>query len=144
MFLFLCLALQIAAYGQKKSCAVALIDATSKKWVAGAGGRTGTAYQIQFKVKTNLPVNFSQLWIGEKNMPITLEYNAFVPPANTKKGDTVYVTTNLIDNLENLDFLPKKLPFRYKGVALLELIVANKTQYLTVKSFKPLLPATGE
>lgn len=135
---------QLVVCGQKSSCSVKVEEATSKSWVAGAGGRTGTAYRIKLKLKTNAPINFSGCWIGEKSVPITLEYNSFPPPAKTEKGDIICVTTNVINNIEEADFTPQKLPFNYKGVALLQLTIAGKQHYLYIKEFKVLARQAGE
>ncbi len=143
-FVILFMLLQLVACAQKKSCAVVLIEATSRNWVAGAGGRTGTAYRFKLKTKTNTHIEFSGLWIGKKSVPITLEYDALTPPIKSKKGDVVYVTTNVINNVEEIDYSPKKLPFSYKGVALLQLTISDKVQYLFVKSFRFLERLSGE
>ena len=144
-YLILCfIVLNIVAFAQKKTCSVVLIEATSKNWVAGAGGRTGTAYRFKLKTKTNTQIEFSGLWIGKKSVPVTLEYDVLTPPVKSKKGDVIYVTTNIINNVEEIDYSPKKLPFSYKGVALLQLTVSGKVQYLLVKSFRPLERLAGE
>ncbi len=144
-YLILCfIVLNIVAFAQKQTCSVVLIEATSKNWVAGAGGRTGTAYRFKLKIKTNTHIEFSGLWIGKKSVPITLEYDALTPPVKSIKGDIIYVTTNVINNVEEIDYSPKKLPFSYKGVALLQLTVSGKVQYLLVKSFRPLERLAGE
>lgn len=144
-YLILCfIILNIVAFAQKQTCSVVLIEATSKNWVAGAGGRTGTAYRFKLKSKTNTQIEFSGLWIGKKSVPVTLEYDALTPPVKSKKGDVIYVTTNIINKVEEIDYSPKKLPFSYKGVALLQLTISGKVQYLLVKSFRPLERLAGE
>jgi len=144
IFLFGLSLLHFVLFAQKKSCAVSLVGASSQRWIAGAGGRTGTSYRIKLLLKTDKQIDFSGLWIGDKNAPITLEYDSYTPPTTTKKNDIVYVTTNIVNNVDELDFTPAKTPFKYNGLALLQIKVGGKIEYVYIKAFKPLKSLAGE
>lgn len=117
---------------------ISVVDATKRTWVSGApGGRNGTAYSITVRAaKTKQKVEYSNLWVEEKNVPFTVEAAAL-------EGE-VLLTYNEINGEAAESTSAKSLPIEYKGEALIECLVGGKAQYLTVSSFRKLEGLKGE
>lgn len=132
------------AYGQNKRLPVKVTEATSRRWVSGADGRTGTKYTIRVYIRTAQKMEFINLWIGSKNVPFDIELYNLEIPKMIQQGDTVLLTYNQINGDTAEYEKTKRLPIDYKGEALIEATVGGKTRYFIVCSIQPVATLLGQ
>lgn len=119
---------------QSKRCPVKIISATQQNWVSGApGGRTGTEYLIKLYIDTELKVEFTNLWVGKKNVMFDVEFFSLDIPKKIQFGDSLLLVYNQINNENNYRPDAKRLPVHYNGFALLEAVVGGKARYFVIK-----------
>ena len=138
--LFLC---QILA-AQKNEVSIKIIEATSQEWVSGVpGGRSGTNYIIKvYFVGTK--VQFTNLWIGKKNVPFEEEFFSQTKHV-AESGDSILLTYNHINGLNDKTTDSKSRPLHFNnGAALVGYLIDGKTRYLTVKKIKKNQPLLGK
>ena len=138
-------ALLASPFCEKKCSPLMIVDATRLEWVSGApGGRSGVKYAIKLKIKSSDALHFTNVWMGEENVPFSLEFFSTGLDKQMQKGDSVLLVYDHINNESSPDFTSKQLPIEYKGEALVECMVNGKTRYYTVKEFRKLSPLRGE
>lgn len=129
----------------KKCAPVIVCDATKQLWVSGApGGRTGISYRIKLHINTTEKTEFSNLWIGTENVPLSVELFKPGTAESLAKGDSVLLTYNRVNNEPAADFVAKRVPVEYKGEALIECLIAGKARYYTVKKFREINSLNSE
>lgn len=138
-------ALLTCSFSEQKCTAITIADATQMQWVSGApGGRSGIKYVVKVRINSCNALQFSNMWIGELNVPITLEFFNTSLDKQIVKGDSVLLVYNHINNESSFNSDTKKLPIDYKGEALIECLVNGKAHYYTVKQFRKLDSLRGE
>ena len=124
---------------------VKVIEATQQTWVSGApGGKTGVKYSIKVYINTQKKTEFKNIWIGKTNVPFDVEFFSLDIPKKIQYGDSLLLTYNKINGVENENAEMKRLPLNYKGAALIEAIVDGKARYFIVKNFKQVASLRGQ
>jgi hypothetical protein len=132
----------LAKFGlsQHKELPIKILEATSQHWVSGApGGKTGTKYSIKIYIRTDKKVEFVNLWLGQKNVAFDVEFYSIEIQKKIQQGDSILITCNEIHG-DTEEAHAMRVPFKYKGAALLEATVDGKTRYFIVSKIK-ILPA---
>lgn len=133
------------SFTARKCAPLVVADATKQNWVSGApGGRTGTDYRIKILINTTEKTGFSNLWIGNENVPLNIELFKPGTPESLAKGDSVLLTYNRVNNEPSADFAAKRVPIEYKGEALIECLIGGKARYYTVKKFREISSLKSE
>jgi hypothetical protein len=124
-------------HSQQKQLPIKVLEATVQHWVSGApGGRTGTKYAIKIYVRTNKKLEFVNLWLGNKSVYADIEFYSQEIQKKIDMGDSLVITYNEIDGEQHENGV--RVPFSYKGAALIETKVDGKTRYFIVMKLKVL------
>jgi hypothetical protein len=128
----------LLSYSQQRQLPIKVIEASSQYWISGApGGRTGTKYAIKIYIRTDKKLEFLDLWLGKENVPFDVEFYSQGIQKMIQQGDSLLLTYNQIRGEEE-DFKAKRIPFPYKGAALIETRVDGRRRYFTVSKLKQL------
>jgi hypothetical protein len=135
----------LAKFGlsQHKELPIKVLEATSQHWVSGApGGKTGTKYSIKIYIRTDKKIEFVNLWLGNKNVPFDVEFYSIEIQKKIQQGDSILITCNEIrGDAEEMHAM--RVPFKYKGAALIEATVDGKTRYFIISKIKTLPALQG-
>jgi hypothetical protein len=123
-----------------------ILDATSQSWSGGLPQNgTGTTYTLEILLKTDLKVEFKDIWMGQDNGLLETSSLYYSDGRTMKKGDTVlvkYTIHRYPPNSPMADMAKpplKPAPIYYKGAALISYTIgASAPLYRSVASFRKL------
>ena len=99
---------------------------------------------IKVYVNTDKDVKFQNLWLGQQNVPFSVEFTNTEIPKKIMQGDTLLLVANVVNNEPSEKLLPERPPVKYKGGAIFETLVGGKHRYFIVSRFKQLASLRGE
>ena len=139
LFLILTFLFSLNSFSQKKKLPIKVIDATVQFWQSPApGGRNGWSYTIKIFINTAQKIDFTSVWLKERNAPFSIEFFSQEIQKQIRQNDSVLLTYTTVNGVEENYPEAKRVPLSYKGDALIEAIIDGKTRYFIVKKFRTL------
>jgi hypothetical protein len=129
-----------------------ILQVTSQEWISGVqGGGKGINYKVSIKIITHKNVEFDSIWVAGKKLNIKPEKG---PGLKLAKNDVVTLLasdykgssgTRLNKEEEKIYSAidMHKLPFEFKGAALIKYIVDGSEKYSEIANIKVLPPVYG-